>query len=192
MEQPGIVTGATKLAQPLVQEKCIQDICQYQVTCYLVCLYVNFSFNDPTSPVGKKFTDRSEVSQEKLMLTWQSGMDGNRDAGCVAVFISEKTSYINELFYNKDGILEKVVMCGRGGRQKTEIGYVYVRNQEYHKNYPMLVSTQYGLPIRLIVEDKTGKITYCGLWKCLGYSYFPHNNSDNFKIYQFTLLPWNS
>lgn len=123
------------------------------------------------------------------MLTWQSGMDGNRDAGCVAVFVSEKTSYNNELQRDKDSNLERIVMSGRGGREKGSKGFVHVRNQEHHKNYPMFVSVEHRLPIRLILEDASGKITYQGLWRCTGYTYLPHQNCGGFNVYQFTLMP---
>lgn len=139
---------------------------------------------------GTEFADRSEVSQSRLMQTWQSGMDGNRDAGCVAVFVSEKTSYTNEFHRSQDGMLEKVIMSGRGGRKKTKEGYTHVSNQEHHKNYPMFVSTVRGLPIHMVVEDAVGVITYHGLWKCTGHTYFPHPNSSGYNTYQFTLVPW--
>ena len=134
--------------------------------------------------------NRSEVSQSRLMLTWQSGIDGNKDAGCVAVFVSEKTSYGNEFYHNKDGCLEKVIMSGRGGRKKTEKGYVHVKNQEHHKNYPMLESVEHKVPIRLITEDASGVITYYGLWKCTGYTYLLHHNNSKFNAFQFMLIPW--
>lgn len=124
------------------------------------------------------------------MLNWQSGFDGSKDVGCVAAFVSEKTSYVNEFQRDGGGGLEKVIMSGRGGRGKIEGKHVHVRNQEYHKNYPMFVSAERCLPIRLVVEKTSGIITYQGLWKCIGYTYLPHQKCNDFLVYQFVLVPW--
>ena len=126
------------------------------------------------------------------MVTWQSGIDGNREVGCVAVFVSEKSSFENKVQRDEYGNLEKVIMSGRGGREKYQGKYVYVTNQEHYKNYPMFVSAEHSLPIRLVLEDMQGEITYQGLWSCAGYTYSPHNNSGGFNIFQFMLLPWNA
>lgn len=96
--------------------------------------------------------------------------------------------YNNILEYDEDKLM-KVVLSGRGGRSKVEGAYVHTHNQEIWKNYPILVSEQHGLPIRLLTKANN-KITYRGLWKAVGHSYSSTDNSNNMMMYQFTLLPW--
>lgn len=120
------------------------------------------------------------------MLAWDTRIDGNRDVGATAVFINLDVTYSNNLSYNSHKKLIKIEMSGRGGRGKHKGKFIHTHNQEFHKNYPLLLSEQVGLPIRVLTQQNK-QIVYRGLWRSVGHTYLGTAETNNKLTYKFQL-----
>lgn len=120
----------------------------------------------------------------------QKSVQGSQFIGATSVVITSHNNYDNHIFRNDDGEFTRIEMQGTGGRiysyetKKFEMA----EHQTAAQNYPLMISSEKDLPIRVFLTQKDKSVMYLGLWKCVAFGY-GCENKNKYKTYQFVLEP---
>lgn len=135
-----------------------------------------------------EFNSRRELVNKHLMVNEQKSVDGSKEIGATAIYISEDMGYNNKIIYT-DNIITEIHITGVGGRlisPETNL-YELCTSQPLKFNLPMLTSAQHKLPIRIFLKNENNKIVYLGLWCIHSCEYVPDISVPTANVWKFKL-----